>query len=322
MGAQAGKTLDKIKQRGVLQCGVSLGLAGFSASNSQGVWRGLDVDICKALAAAVLGDASKVKWVPLNAQQRFAALQSGEVDVLSRNTSWTLSRDASLGFHFTSIVFYDGQGFMVSRASGIRSARQLKDAEVCVQSGTTTEKNMSDYFRALKIKVKPIVFENFEASLKAFFSGRCQAYTTDASSLAAILQRESRHPEQYLILPELISKEPMAPVVRNDDNEWFAIVKWVVNALITAEEEAVTQANVAQQKTSDNPVVQRLLGVQEDTGRLLGLDRAWAYRAISAVGNYGEIFERNLGSASPLKLARGPNKLWSQGGLIYAPPIR
>ncbi len=327
LSAHAGKTLDGIKQRGAVNCGVSVGLAGFSAADSKGVWNGLDVDICKAVAAAVLGDASKVKWTPLNSQQRFTALQSGEVDLLSRNTTWTLSRDASLGLHFTSIVFYDGQGFMVTKKSGIKSARQLANAEICVQSGTTTEKNLNDYFRAQKIegkpvKIKPVVFEGFEASLKAFFTGRCQAYTTDASSLAAILQRETRKPDDYLILPELISKEPMAPVVRRGDDEWFAIVKWVVNALIAAEEEGVTQANADQQKASDNPAVQRLLGVQEDTGKWLGLDREWAYRAIKAVGNYDEIFERNLGSGSPLKLPRGANRLWSKGGLIYAPPIR
>jgi general L-amino acid transport system substrate-binding protein len=320
--AFAGKTLDAIRQRGAVTCGVSTGLAGFSAADSKGNWSGLDVDVCKAVAAAVLGDAHKVKWAPVSSQQRFTALQSGEVDLLSRNTTWTLSRDAALGLSFTSIVFHDGQGFMVTRKSGINSAQQLKNAEICVQSGTTTEKNLNDYFAARKIKVKPVVFESFEASLKAFFSGRCQAYTTDASSLAAILQREARNPGDYLILPELISKEPMAPVVRRGDDEWFAIVKWVVNALIAAEEEGVTQANVEQQKASANPAVQRLLGTSEDTGKLLGLDRAWAYRAIKAVGNYGEIFERNLGSGSPLKLARGANRLWSQGGLIYAPPIR
>jgi len=320
--ALAGKTLDTIKQRGAVTCGVSTGLAGFSAADSKGNWSGLDVDVCKAVAAAVLGDARKVKWAPVSSQQRFTALQSGEVDLLSRNTTWTLSRDASLGLSFTSIVFHDGQGFMVARKSGISSAPQLKNAEICVQSGTTTEKNLNDYFAARQIKVKPVVFESFEASLKAFFSGRCQAYTTDASSLAAILQREARNPGDYLILPELISKEPMAPVVRRGDDEWFAVVKWVVNALIAAEEEGVTQANVEQQKASANPAVQRLLGSSEDTGKLLGLDREWAYRAIKAVGNYGEIFERNLGSGSPLKLARGANRLWNQGGLIYAPPIR
>ena len=320
--AQAGKTLDAVKARKEVVCGVSGGLAGFSASDSKGNWQGLDVDLCKAVAAAVVGDAGRVRWTPLNAQQRFASLQSGEIDLLSRNTSWTLTRDAALGLHFTSIVFYDGQGFMVAKKSKIASARQLANAEVCVQSGTTTEKNLSDYARAQKLKIKPVVFESFEASLKAFFSGRCQAYTTDATSLAAILQRETRHPGDYLILPELISKEPLGPVVRRGDDEWFAVVKWVAYALIEAEELGVTQANAEAQKSSGDPQVQRLLGVAEDLGKALQLDRDWAYRAIKAVGNYGEIYERNLGSASPMKLPRGANRLWSKGGLIYAPPLR
>ncbi len=320
--AHAGKTLDAVKARHELVCGVSTGLAGFSASDSRGNWLGLDVDICRAVAAAVVGDATRVRWTPLNAQQRFAALQSGQIDLLSRNTSWTLSRDAGLGLHFTGIVFYDGQGFMVTRKSKITSAKQLKGAEVCVQSGTTTEKNLSDYSRAQGLKIKPVVFESFEASLKAFFSGRCQAYTTDATSLAAILQRETRNPGDYLILPELISKEPLGPVVRRGDDEWFAVVKWVANALIEAEELGITQANVEQQKASADPAVLRLLGVAEDLGKALQLERDWAYRAIKAVGNYGEIYERNLGSASPLKLPRGANRLWSKGGLLYAPPLR
>ena len=320
--AEAGKTLDGIRQRGELACGVSTGLAGFSAADSKGNWSGLDTDVCRALAAAVLGDGRKVRWVPLNAQQRFTALQSGEVDVLSRNTSWTLSRDAGLGLSFTAITFYDGQGFMVPRKAHIGSARQLKNAEICVQSGTTAEKNLGDYFRAQNIRFKPIVFESFEASLKAFFSGRCQAYTTDASSLAAILQREVRNPGDYQILPEIISKEPLGPVVRRGDDEWFAIVKWVVNALVEAEEFGVTQAAVDRLKGDPNPAVQRLLGVGEDLGKPLGLDREWAYRAIKSVGNYGEIFERNLGAASPLKLPRGRNALWTKGGLLYAPPLR
>ena len=320
--AHAGKTLEAVKARKELVCGVSTGLAGFSASDSKGNWQGLDVDVCKAIAAAVLGDPGRVRWSPVNAQSRFAALQSGEIDLLSRNTSWTLTRDASLGLNFTAIAFYDGQGFMVAKKSGISSAKQLKDAEVCVQSGTTTEKNLSDYSRAQNLKLKPVVFESFEASLKAFFSGRCRAYTTDATSLAAILQREARNPADYAILPELISKEPLGPVVRRGDDEWFAVVKWVVYALIEAEELGITQANADAQKGSADPAVQRLLGVAEDLGKSLQLDRDWAYRAIKAVGNYGEIYERNLGAASKLKLARGANRLWSRGGLLYAPPLR
>lgn len=320
--AFAGKTLDAVRQRGEVICGVTPGLAGFSAPDSKGNWSGIDVDVCKAMAAAVLGDARKVRWVPLNSQQRFTAIQSGEVDILSRNTTWTLTRDASLGLHFTSIVFHDGQGFMVTRKSGITGAKQLDNAVVCVQSGTTTEKNLADYLRATKIRAKPVVFEGYEASLKAFFAGRCQAYTTDASSLAAILQRETRNPADYRILPELISKEPLAPAVRRGDDEWFAIAKWVINALINAEELGITQANVDALKSGGDPVARRLLGNGDDTGKALTLDAGWAYRAIKAVGNYGEIFERNLGEGSPLKLPRGANNLWNRGGLIYAPPIR
>jgi general L-amino acid transport system substrate-binding protein len=320
--AQAGKTLDAVKQRGEVACGVSIGLAGFSASDSKGRWSGIDVDVCRAIAAAVLGDPNKVKWVPLGSQQRFTAVQSGEVDVLSHNTTWTLTRDAGLGLHFTSIVFHDGQGFMVPRKSPVTSARQLQNALICVQSGTTTEKNLADYLATQKIKAKPIVFESYEASLKAFFSGRCQAYTTDASSLAAILAGEARNPGDYRILPEVISKEPLAPAVRRGDDEWFAIVKWVVNALINAEELGVTQANAEQKKSGGDPAIGRLLGASEDTGKALTLDREWAYRAIKAVGNYGEVFERNLGAGSPLKLPRGANNLWNKGGAIYAPPVR
>ena len=318
----AGKTFDAVRQQGRVTCGVSTGLPGFSAVDSKGNWIGLDTDICRALAAAVLGDAGKVRWTPLNAQQRFTALQSGEVDVLSRNTTWTLTRDASMGLHFTAIAYYDGQGFMVPKKSRISSIKQLKGAEICVQSGTTSEKNLTDYFRAQGLKAKPVVFESYEASLKAFFSGRCQAYTTDVSSLASIRDKEVKTPGDYAILPELISKEPLGPVVRRGDDEWFAVVKWVVYALIEAEELGVNQDNAGRLKASPDPAIQRLLGSADDSGRLLGLDREWAYRAIRAVGNYGEIYERNLGSNSSLKLPRGSNQLWTKGGLMYAPPIR
>jgi general L-amino acid transport system substrate-binding protein len=320
--ALAGKTIDAIKARGQLVCGVNGLLAGFSAADSQGNWTGLDVDICKAIAASLLGDGNKIKWTPLNAQQRFTALQSGEVDVLSRNTTFTLTRDASLGLLSTTPTYYDGQGFMVTKKSKITSAKQLKNAEVCVQSGTTTEKNMNDYFKALNIKIKPVVFEGFEASVKAFFSGRCQAYTTDASGMASIRNKEAKNPDDYVILPELISKEPLGPMVRRGDEEFYAIVKWVVYALLEAEEYGVTQENADQMKTSTDPVVMRILGTSEDTGKLLGLDKEWAYRAIKAVGNYGEIFERNVGPKSALKLPRGLNNQWSKGGLQYAMPIR
>jgi general L-amino acid transport system substrate-binding protein len=320
--AHAGKTLDAIKQRGQLVCGVNPSLPGFSAADSQGNWVGLDVDVCKALAATVLNDASKIKWVPLNASQRFAALQSGEVDILSRNTTWTLTRDASLGLFFTGTTYYDGQGFMVTKKSKITSAKQLKGATVCVQSGTTTEKNLNDYSKAAGLNMKPVVFETQEATNKAYFAGRCQAYTTDASGLASVRNKEAGNPEDHVILPELISKEPLGPAVRRGDDEFFTIAKWVVYALIEAEEYGITQANVDEMvKDSKDPVVQRILGTSEDTGKLLGLDKDWAYRAIKATGNYGEIFERNVGPKSALKLPRGANNLWSKGGFMYAPPV-
>ena len=320
--AHAGKTIDAIKARGQVICGVNPSLPGFAAADSQGNWTGFDVDICKAVSATVLSDATKVKWTPLNASQRFAALQSGEIDVLSRNTTWTLTRDASLGLNFTGVTYYDGQGFMVTKKSKITSAKQLKGATVCVQSGTTTEKNLADYSKAMKLNMKPVVFETQEATNKAYFTGRCQVYTTDASGLASVRNKEATNPADHLILPDLISKEPLGPSVRRGDDEWFAIVKWVVFALIEAEEYGITQANVDQMKSSTDPVVQRILGTSEDTGKLLGLDKEWAYRAIKAVGNYGEMFERNLGPNSTLKLPRGANNLWSKGGLIYAPPVR
>ena len=320
--ALAGKTIDTIKQRGQLVCGVNTGLAGFSAADSQGNWSGLDVDYCKALAATLLGDVTKIKWTPLNAQQRFTALQSGEIDVLSRNTTWTLTRDSSLGLSFVGVTYYDGQGFMVPSKGKIKSAKQLKGATVCVQSGTTTEKNLTDYSRANKLNIKPVVFEKVEAATGAYFAGRCQAYTTDASGLASVRNKEAKNPADHLILPELISKEPLGPSVRRGDDEFFAIARWVLFALLEAEEYGVTQANVDQMKSSTDPVVQRLLGVSEDTGKLLGLDKDWAYRAIKAVGNYGEIFERNVGPKSPLGLPRGANNQWNKGGLMYAPPVR
>ena len=321
--AFAGKTLDAIKQRGQVVCGVNTGLAGFSAADSSGNWSGLDVDFCKAVAAATLGDATKVKYVPLNAQQRFTALQSGEIDMLSRNTTFTLTRDGSLGLHQTVVTYYDGQGFMVPVKSKIKSAKQLKGQTVCVQSGTTTEKNLTDYSRANNLGIKPVVFEKVEAATGAYFSGRCVAYTTDASGLASVRNKEAKNPTDHIILPELISKEPLGPMVRRGDDEWFAIVKWTVYGLLEAEEYGVTQANVDQLKTSaTDPVVQRLLGTTEDTGKLLGLDKEWMVRAIKATGNYGEIFERNVGPKSALGLPRGVNNQWNKGGLMYAYPIR
>lgn len=319
----AGPMLDAVRQRGELRCGVSTGVAGFSATDSRGRWVGLDVDVCRAVAAAVLGSGEKVRFVPLNSQQRFAALQAGQVDLLSRNTSWTLTRDASLGLHFTAVTYYDGQGFLVPARFGLKSARELDGAQICVQTGTTNEKNLADYARAVGIRVKPIVFEGFEAAYQAFFAGRCQAYTTDLSGLAGLRVRQAREPGAYVLLPEVISKEPLGPMVRRGDDAWFAIVKWVVHALIEAEERGVSQTRVgALRQGSRDPAVQRLLGSGEDMGRLLGLDGQWAARAVQAVGHYGEIYERNLGQGSALKLPRGLNRLWSDGGLMYALPIR
>jgi general L-amino acid transport system substrate-binding protein len=321
--AFAGKTLDAIKQKDQIACGVNTGLAGFGAADSQGKWSGLDVDMCRAVAAAVLGNPDKVRYVPLSAPQRFTALQSGEIDVLSRNTTFTLTRDASLGLHQTVVTYFDGQGFMVPAKANLKSAKQLKGATVCVQSGTTTEKNLTDFSKANKLDIKPVVFEKLEASTAAYFAGRCKAYTTDASGLASIRSREAKNPKDHVILPELISKEPLGPLVRRGDDEWFAIVKWVISGLIEAEEYGITAANVEQLKaeTSD-PVIGRIVGKSDDTGKLLGLDRDWMVRAIAATGNYGEIFERNVGEKTPLALKRGLNAQWSKGGLQYAMPIR
>lgn len=320
--AHAGKTLDAIKARGQVICGVNTGLAGFSAADSSGKWSGLDVDVCRAVAAATLGDAEKVKYVPLSAQARFTALQSGEIDVLSRNTTFSLTRDASLGLHGTVVTYYDGQGFMVPTKTKIKSAMQLKGQTVCVQSGTTTEKNLNDYAKANQLNIKTVVFEKVEAATGAYFSGRCIAYTTDASGLASVRNKEARDPKEHVILPELISKEPLGPMVRRGDDEWFAIVKWVIYGLIEAEEYGLKQANVDQMKTSSDPVVQRILGTTEDTGKLLGLDKEWMANALKATGNYGEIFERNVGPNSALGLPRGVNNQWNKGGLMYAYPIR
>ncbi|MBK0393007.1 amino acid ABC transporter substrate-binding protein [Ramlibacter algicola] len=321
--AWAGKTLDGIKSKGQLACGVSSGVAGFSQADGSGRWSGLDVDYCRALAAAILGDANKVRFVPLVSQQRFAAIQSGEVDILARNTTWTLTRDASLGLHFVGILYIDGQGFMVPAKSKVKSARQLKNTTVCVQSGTTTEKNLSEFSRANNLNLRPVVFEKFEAANAAYFSGRCAAYTTDASGLASVRNKEAKTPADHVILPELISKEPLGPAVRRGDDEFFTIARWVLFGLQEAEELGVTQANVeAMQKKARDPQVGRLLGTTEDMGKLLGLDKDWLARAVKATGNYGEIFERNVGPKSPLGLPRGSNNLWTKGGLVYAPPVR
>ena len=321
--AHAGKTLDAVKARGQVICGASTGVAGFSQADSTGKFTGIDIDVCRAIAAAVLNDSEKTKYVPLAAPQRFTALQSGEIDVLPRNTTFTMTRDATQGLS-TVVNYYDGQGFMVTVKSKIKSAKQLKGQTVCVQSGTTTEKNLADFSKANGLNIKPVVFEKLEASNAAYFSGRCVAYTTDASGLAAIRSKEAKDPKEHVILPDLISKEPLGPMVRKGDDEWFSIVKWVMYGMLEAEEYGVTQANVDQMKASStDPVVQRLLGGgNEDTGKLLGLDKDWMYRVIKAVGNYGESYERNLGPTTPVGLPRGLNNLWNKGGLMYAYPVR
>jgi len=320
--AFAQSTLEAIKARGELVCGVSTGLGGFSVPDSEGKWTGLDVDVCKGLAAAIFGDPNKVKFQALTAQQRFTALQSGEVDVLSRNTTWTLTRDTALGLNFTGVTYYDGQGFMVPKKLGVTSAKELDGATVCVQPGTTTELNLADYFRANNMKFTPVVIESLQEVNAAFFSGRCDVLTTDASGLASVRKNDAPKgkSEDYVILPEIISKEPLGPVVRHGDDQFFDIVKWVVFALIEAEEYGVTQANVDNMAAeSTNPSVKRLLGSTPGMGKALGLDEAWAKNAIKAVGNYGEIWERNI---PQLGLPRGLNKLWTNGGIMYAPPVR
>jgi general L-amino acid transport system substrate-binding protein len=320
--AHAGPTFDKVKQAGTLVCGVNTGLAGFSQPDSQGHYTGLDVDICKAIAAAVLGDPGKVKYVPLTAQQRFTALQSGEVDILSRNTTWTLQRDTELGLNFGPVVYYDGQGFMVPKKLNVKSAKELNGATVCVQPGTTTELNLADYFRANNMTFKPLVIEKLDEVVAAYFSGRCDVYTTDRSGLAATRITRAPNPEDQVILPEVISKEPLAPAVRQGDDQWNDVVRWVVYALIEAEEKGITAKNLDEKAKAADPDVKRMLGVTPGMGKALGLDEKWAYNAIKAVGNYGEIFERNVGQGSPLKLDRGLNNLWTKGGLLYAMPIR
>src|SRR6266550_5727395 len=309
--ASAGPTLDKVKQAGAISCGVPTGIPGFAQPDNQGKYTGFDVDICRAISAAVFGDSDKVKYVPLTAQQRFTALQSGEVDLLSRNTTVTLLRDTDLGLNFAAVVFYDGQGFMVPKKLGVKSAKELNGATVCVQPGTTTELNLADYFRANKMEFKPVVIEKRDEALNAFFSGRCDVYTSDSSALSADRLSQAPNPDDYVILPERISKEPLAPVVRHGDEEWSDIVRWVVYALIEAEERGITQKNVDDMLKSDDPNVKRMLGVTPGAGKALGLDEKWAYNAIKLVGNYGEVFDRTLGKDTELKFERGLNDLWT-----------
>ena len=321
--AAGGKTLDNVKSYGKLKCGVNTGLAGFGAPNDKGEWSGLDIDICRAVAAAVFGDATRVEYKPLNAEQRFTALQSGEVDLVSRNSTWTMSRDTQLGLDFAAINYYDGQGFMVRKESGIKSALQLKGATVCVQEGTTTEKNLGDYDQANNIGMNPPAkFKESSQARSAYDDGRCDAYTTDASSLAA--ERTAlKTPDDNIILPEIISKEPLGPVVRAGDSQWGDIVRWSFEAMLVAEEKGINMGNVDQVKgSSQDPEVRRLLGVEDKMGEGMGVSNDWAYNIIKQVGNYDESFERNVGKDSPLKLERGLNALWTKGGLQYAPPVR
>jgi len=320
--ARAASTLETVRERGVLQCGVNTGLPGFSFPDKQGNWTGLDIDLCRAIAAATLGDASKVRFTPLTAQQRFAALQSGEIDVLARNATQTLVRDTSLGLNMAGVNFYDGQGFLVRRSSGVTAARQLDGATVCIQPGTTSELNIADYFRANNIRFTPVLIERPDEFVAAYAAGRCDAMTQDASQLASYRATALQNPQDHVLLPERISKEPLGPMVRHGDDQWFDVVKWVLAGLIEAEEQGITQANVEARLRDPNPGVQRMLGVTAGFGRALGLEERWLFNAIKAVGNYGESFERHLGSGSPIGLPRGLNDLWTRGGLMYALPLR
>lgn len=314
-------TLDDVKSKGYISVGVNEGLFGFSKPDEKGVWRGLDVDTARAVSAAVFGVPDKLKFVPLSAKTRFTALQSGEIDLLTRNCTQTLSRETALGLNFVHVNYYDGQGFLVPKKLGVKSARELDGATVCVLPGTTTELNLADYFRAHNMKMKPVVIESTPELAKAFFAGRCDVLTSDASQLAST-RSVSPNPDDYIILPELISKEPLAPVVRHGDDQWYDIVNFSVLALIDAEELGISSVNVDQMLDNKDPKVMRFLGVTAGNGKALGLDEKWAYHIIKQVGNYGEIFERNVGVKTPLKLERGLNDLWTRGGLMYAPPFK
>lgn len=313
-------TLDAVKEKGYINVGVSGKVPGFSAPDEKGVWKGLDVDFGRAVAAAIFDDPEKVRFTPVTTKERFTALQSGEIDILSRNTTWTYSRDVKLGLEFIGVIFYDGQGFMVPKELGVTSASQLDGASVCTQSGTTTEMNLSSYFAAKGMTYKPVVYESADEATVIYDTGRCDVYTTDASGLAARRTALS-NPEDHLILPELISKEPLGPAVRQGDQQWGDIVRWTLFALINAEELGITSENVDEQLNSENPAVKRFLGVEDDLGQQMGLTADWAYRIIKHVGNYGEIFARNVGPETALGLDRGLNALWTDGGLLYAPPI-
>ncbi|WP_299562484.1 amino acid ABC transporter substrate-binding protein [Enterovirga sp.] len=319
--AAAQATLANVKQKGFLQCGSNPGLAGFGVPNAQGEWSGLDVDFCRAIAAAIFNDPTKVRFIPLSAKDRFTALQSGEIDVLARNSTMTMSRDTQLGLDFPVVNYYDGQGFMVRKKLGVASAKELNGASICTQQGTTTELNLADFFRGNNLKYEVVAFATADETFKAYDTGRCDAFTTDASGLYA--QRLiSATPDDHLVLPEIISKEPLGPSVRHGDNQWADIVRWVHNAMLNAEEYKVTKANVDEMMKSPNPEIKRLLGAEGSFGEAIGLTKDWAYRIVKHVGNYGEVFDRNVGEGSPLKIKRGVNALWTQGGLQYGIPIR
>ena len=322
ISAASAGTLDDVKSKGFIQCGVSQGLIGFSNPDDKNNWNGLDVDFCRAVAGAVFGDGQKVKFTPLSAKERFTALQSGEIDILSRNTTWTMSRDTSLGLVFAGVTYYDGQGFMVKKSLGVDSALKLDGASVCTQTGTTTELNLADYFRANNMKYEVVAFEKADEVIQAYDSGRCDVFTTDQSGLYAE-RLKLKNPDENVVLPEIISKEPLGPVVRQGDDAWFNVVKWTYYALLNAEEAGVTSANVADMMAnSTDPGVRRLLGVEGDYGKAIGLENGWAANAIKAVGNYGEMFDRNVGPDTNLKIGRGVNALWNKGGIQYAPPVR
>jgi general L-amino acid transport system substrate-binding protein len=323
LSAQAAdaQTLKTVKDRGMLSCGVSQGLPGFSSPDDKGNWTGLDVDVCRAIAAAIFNDPTKVKFVPTSAKDRFTALQSGEIDVLSRNTTWTISRDTSLGANFTGVTYYDGQGFMVKKSLKVNSALELNSASVCVQTGTTTEQNLADYFKANNMKYEVIAFGTNDETVKAYEAGRCDVFTTDQSGLYAN-RLKLANPNDHMVLPEIISKEPLGPMVRHGDDQWFDLVKWTLFAMVTAEELGITSKNVDEKAKMENPELKRVLGTDGNFGEQLGVTKDWVIRIVKAVGNYGEMFDRNVGAGSPLAINRGLNNLWNKGGLQYAPPIR
>ncbi len=319
--ANAGATFDNVKKKGFVQCGVSTGIPGFSIADSKGEYKGIDVDMCRAIASTMFGDVTKVKFTPLNTQQRFTALQSGEVDVLTRNTTVTLTRDTTLGLIGVGVNYYDSQGVMVSKDLNVKSAKELNGATICVQPGTTTELNLADWFRGQKIEFKPVVIDKYDEIIRAFSAGRCDAFTTDKSQLAST-RTTLENPDKYVILPEDFSKEPLGPMVRQGDEQWFNVVRWSLNAMLEAEEYGITKANVDEMTKSPNPNIQRILGVTPGMGKNLGVDDKWAYNIIKNVGNYGESFENTLGKNSAMKLERGLNASYKQGGLMYGWPVR